>query len=107
MDHGKRRKVRIFRYLMVVALVFLAFCFLGSNRPAVASDIKVVKGIVGTVTGNLIYLNGRSVDLTGVPVRNASGKELSLADITPGKKVGLCYRRGRVSSVLVFEPMVE
>jgi len=107
MDHGKRRKGRIFRYLIVGALAFVAVCFPGSNHPGAAGDVQVVKGIVGTVTGNLIYLNGRSVDLTGVPVRNASGKELSLADITPGKKVGLCYRRGRVSSVLVFEPMVE
>jgi len=107
MENGKRRKDRIFRYLIVGALAFLVVCFLGSNRPGVAGDVQVVKGIVGTVTGNLIYLNGKSVDLTGIPVRNASGKELSLLDIMPGKKVGLYYRRGRVSSVLVYGPMVE
>ena len=107
MDHGKRRKGRIFRCFIAAALVFLAVCFLGSSRPGVAGDVQVVKGIVGTVTGNLIYLNGISVDLTGIPVRNASGKELSIADIAPGKKVGLCYRRGKVSSVLVYGPMVE
>lgn len=107
MDHGNRRKTRIFRCLMVGALAFLAVCFLGSDHPGFAGEVQVVKGIVGTVSGNLMFLNGKSVDLTGIPVRNASGVELSLADITPGKKVGLCYRRGIVSSVLVYGPMVE
>jgi hypothetical protein len=107
MDHGKRRNALRFRCLKVGALVFLAWCFLVSAHPGVAGDVKVVKGIVGTVAGNLIYLNGKSFNLTGIPVRNASGKELSMEDIVPGKKVGLFYRRGRVSSVLVYEPMVE
>ena len=107
MDQGRRNKGRIVRSLMICALVFLGLCFPGPKRLAVADDARFAKGIVGTVSGNLIYLNGKSVDLTGIPVRNAAGEELSLADITPGKKVGLCYRRGRISSVLVFEPMVE
>lgn len=101
MGDYKVRKIRMY------ALVFIAACFLVSTPPAAAGNLKIVKGIVGTVTGNLIYLNGKSIDLTGIPVRNASGKELSTADIMPGRKVGLYYRGGRVSSVLVFEPMVE
>lgn len=107
MGPGKRRNAHTLRGLKVSALVFLAVCFLVSAHPGVAGEVKIVKGIVGTVTGNFVYLNGKSVDLTGIPVHNASGKELSLADITPGKKVELFYRRGRVSSVLVHEPMVE
>jgi len=91
----------------VYALVFLTACFLVSAPPGVAGDVKVVKGIVGSVAGNLIYLSGKSFDLTGIPVRNPSGKDLSIEDIAPGKKVELFYRRGRVSSVLVYEPMVE
>jgi hypothetical protein len=107
MDHGNRRKALMLRCLKVGALAFLAVFFLVSAHPGVAGDVKVVKGIVGTVAGNLIYLNGNSFDLTGIPVRNPSGKELSIEDIAPGKKVELYYRRGRVSSVLVYEPMVE
>jgi hypothetical protein len=72
-----------------------------------AGDVRVVKGIVGSVSGNFIYLNGKSIDLTGIPVQNASGKDLSVADIAPGKMVGLFYRRGTLSTVLVYEPMVE
>lgn len=107
MDHGKRRKAHVLRFLKVGAPAFLAICFLVTGHPGVAGDVKVVKGIVGTVAGNLIYMSGKSFDLKGIPVRNPSGKELSIADITPGKKVELFYRRGRMSSVLVYEPMVE
>ena len=107
MDNGKRRKGCISRYLKVGFLAFLGFCFLGLSRPVVAGDVQVVKGIVGTAAGNLIYLNGKSVDVSGIPVRNTSGAEQSLSAITPGKKVGLWYRRGRLVSVIVYQPMVE
>ena len=106
-DRDKRRNALAIRGLRVSALVFLAVCFLVSAHPGVAGNVKVVQGIVGSVSGNLIYMNGMSFDLTGIPVRNASGKELSIEDIAPGKKVELFYRRGRVSSVLVYEPMME
>ncbi len=107
MDNEKRRKTSIFRYLKFGVLAFLGFGFLGLSRPVVAGNVQVVKGIVGTVAGSLIYLNGKSVDLSGIPVRKASGTEQSLSDITPGKKIGLWYRRGSVISVLVYDPMVE
>jgi len=107
MDNGKRRNPSIFRYLKFGVLAFLGFGFLGLSRPVVAGNVQVVKGIVGTVAGSLIYLNGKSVDLSGIPVRKVSGKEQSLSDITPGKKVGLWYRRGSLVSVLVYDPMVE
>jgi len=107
MDNGKRRNARMLRGLKVSALAFLAVCFLVSAPPVAAGNLKVVKGIVGSVEGTFIYMNGKSVDLKGIPVRNPSGKELSVEDIVPGKKVELFYRRGRVSSVLVYGPMVE
>lgn len=107
MDNGKRRKACISRYLKVGVSVFLGFCFLGLSRPGVAGDVQVVKRIVGTVAGSLIYLDGKSVDVSGIPVRNTSGAEQSLSAITPGKKVGLWYRRGRLVSVIVYGPMVE
>jgi hypothetical protein len=107
MDNGKRRNGCTSRCLKVGVLAFLGFCFLGLGRPGVAGDVQVVKGIVGTVAGNLIYLNGKSVTVSDVPVRNASGKELSFKEITSGEKVGLWYRRGRLISVIVYGPMVE
>lgn len=107
MDDGKKKKTFIARYLKVSFLIVWGLCFLGSSSLGIAGDVQVVKGIVGTVAGNLIYLNGKSVDVSEIPVRNASGKELSLSEITSGEKVGLWYRRGRLVSVIVYGPMVE
>jgi hypothetical protein len=107
MDNGTRRKTSIFRYLKISVLTFLGIGFLGLSRPVIAGNVQVVKGIVGTVSGSLIYLNGKSVDLSGIPVRKASGTKQSFSDITPGKKIGLWYRRGSVISVLVYDSMVE
>ena len=108
MGDDKARKIRLLRLMNVYALVFLTACFLVSAPPGVAGDLKVVRGIVGTVTGSLIILGGGgSVDLAGVTIQNPSGKEVLISDITPGTKVGLYYRRGTLSSVLVYPSMVE
>jgi len=42
-----------------------------------------------------------------VSIQNPSGKELSVAEIAPGTKVGLFYRRGTLEHVIVYPPMVE
>ena len=107
MGDDKARKIRLLRLMTVYALVFLTTFFLVSAPPGVAGDLKVVRGIVRTVTGSMIILGGGSVNLAGVTIQNPSGKEVLISDITPGTKVGLYYRRGTLSSVLVYPPMVE
>jgi hypothetical protein len=82
-------------------------CILSLGGPAVAGELRVVRGIVGTVTGHAIFLGGRSVDLDGVEIQDPSGKKVDISEIKPGAKVGLFYRRGTLVSVLVYPAMVE
>lgn len=102
---GKRPWLRV-AGACAAACMMVAILALGG--PAAAGDLKVVRGIVGTVTGSMIILGGGgSVDLAGVTIQNPSGKDVPISEITPGTKVGLYYRRGTLSSVLVYPSMVE
>lgn len=103
----RRRKGRRANRSLTVCAAFLAALLLLFAGPAAAANLTIVKGIVGTVAGNHIFLNGKSVDLSGIPIRNPSGKEVSAGEISPGRKVALYYRRGSLSSVVVYDPMVE
>ena len=105
--NGTVRRNRVTRAAAACALLFMAVAILASGHPAAAGDLKVVRGIVGTVSGSHLFLDGKSIDLAGVSIQNPSGKELSLTEIAPGTKVGLFYRRGTLESVLVYPPMVE
>jgi len=105
--NGTGRKNRVTWAAAACTLLFMAMVILASGHPVAAGDLKVVRGIVGTVSGSHLFLGGKSVDLAGVSIQNPSGKELSLAEIAPGTKVGLFYRRGTLESVLVYPPMVE
>lgn len=105
--NGTGRKNRMTRAAAACALLFMAVAILASGPPAAAGDLKTVHGIVGTVSGSHLFLGGKSVDIAGVSIQNPSGKELSVAEIAPGTKVGLFYRRGTLESVLVYPPMVE
>lgn len=95
------------RRAAVIVAACLTAVFLASGGPATAGDLKVVRGIIGTVTGQVIFLNGRSVDLTHVTVQDSSGKDIAVSDIRPGTKVGLFYRRGTLASVVVYPAMLE
>jgi len=103
----KQRKGHWIRAAAFCAAVFIMVCILGLRGPAAAGDLKVIRGIVGTVTGSMMYLEGKSVDLAGVTIQDPSGKDVLISEITPGTKVGLYYRRGTLSSVLVYPAMVE
>ena len=105
--NGTGRKNRVTRAAAACALLFMAVVILASGIPAAAGDLKVVRGIVGTVSGSHLFLDGKSIDLAGVSIQNPSGKELSLTEIAPGTKVGLFYRRGTPESVLVYPSMIE
>lgn len=105
-DNGTGRGNRVTR-AATAALLFLAVAILAPGHPVEAGDLRVVRGIVGTVSGNHLFVDGKSVDLAGVSIQNPSGKGLSLAEIAPGTKVGLFYRRGTLESVLVYPPMAE
>lgn len=103
----KERKNTWLRAAGAGAAAWIMVCVLVAGVPAEAGDLKVVHGIVGTVTGHRIFLDGKSVDLAGVPIRTPSGEALAATDIRPGTKVGLYYRRGTLASVLVYPSMVE
>lgn len=101
--HGYRMKYRVTAY----AIVLLLSCFMIAGDVCLAGDLAIVRGIVGSVSGTRVSLNGRSYDLAGIPLQNASGKERSIEDIRPGRKVALFHRRGVLTSVLVYDPMME
>lgn len=72
-----------------------------------AGQMKSVTGIVEEVSGNTIYIQGKSHNLEGVPVIHPSGKGLAVSEIVRGKKVDLYFRNGQITSVVVYDPMVE
>lgn len=106
-EERKQGKGPWLRASVTCAAACMMVFVLALGGPAAAGDLKVVQGIVGTVSGSHIFMGGKSVDLNGVTIQNPSGKEVSITEITPGTKVGLYYRRGTLTSILVYPSMVE
>lgn len=107
MDRKNRRTARLLRFSVILALAFLSASGSFPDHAAAAGDQKVICGLVRSVSDSHIFLDGRSIDLAGVSIQNPSGKEISVAEIIPGTKVGLFFRRGTLESVLVYPPMTE
>ena len=106
-EERKRGMREWFRAAGVAAAAFMTVCLLGLGGPAHAGELKVVRGVVGTVTGDMIFVGGKSIDLNAIEIHDTSGKKVAISEIKPGTTVGLYYRRGTLVSVLVYPAMME
>ena len=85
----------------------LLFTLIALAGFGVAGDLKVVGGFVETVSGNYLFLRGRSYNIEGVPIEHTSGMKATAVQIVRGSKVDLFFRGGKITTVLVYEPVPE
>lgn len=91
-----------------ICLAAISFAlFLAAAGPGIAGDLKIVGGYVDTVSGYYVFLHGKSYDIEGAHIENPSGKTLSADSVSRGKKVDFFFRGGKLTTVLVYDPMPE
>jgi hypothetical protein len=105
-DRKERKRHRL-RWAVVCAAALITLSILTWGVPLQAKDLKVIHGIVRTVSGSRIFMGEKSFNLAGATIRNPEGKNIAVSEIKAGTKVGLYYRRGRLTSVLVYPAMLE
>lgn len=105
-DRKERKKHRL-RWAVVCAAALIMLSVFTWGVPLQAKDLKVIHGIVRTVSGSRIFMGDKSFDLAGATIRNPKGKNIAVSEIKAGIKVGLYYQRGRLTSVLVYPAMME
>jgi hypothetical protein len=92
-------------FALIVLLVFtfailiVSFCY--------ADKVRVVEGQIENVTDDSIKVRGEYYNISGVPLKDASGRNLSKAYLKPGKKVEIFFHGDRITTVLIYEYMVE
>lgn len=103
LNHGKKQGRIIF-------IVFL-FCILATiftlSQSFAADKVRMVEGLIEDITVNSIKVRGAYYDIAGAPLLNASNKALARNDLKIGKKVGIFFKNNRITSILIYEDMVE
>jgi hypothetical protein len=87
--------------LIVFTLVFASFCF------AEKVNVKVVEGIIEDVSDDSIKVREHNYNISGVPIKNASDETLSKAWLKTGKRVELFFKNNKITTILVYEEMVQ
>lgn len=72
-----------------------------------AERIRVVEGLVQSVTDDSIEVRGRYYNIANVPLMDASGRNVSKDRLVKGKKVEIFFKDNKITSVLIHEYMVE
>ena len=105
-NYGKKQSLIIFIVLSVFLFYGVTTIFTLS-RSFAADKVRMVEGLIEDVTPNSIKVRGAYYNITGAPLKNASDKTLTRNDLKIGKKVGIFFKNNRITSILIYEDMVE
>ncbi len=73
-----------------------------------AEKVRVKEGLIENVTFDSIEVNGEYYYISGVPLKDASGEDLSKDELKTGRKVAIFLRGKSIKSVLIYdENMLE
>ncbi|MCX5716931.1 MAG: hypothetical protein NTW44_01210 [Nitrospirae bacterium] len=67
----------------------------------------MIEGLIEDVTPNSIKVRGVYYDITGVPPLNTSDKIAARNDIKVGKKAKIFFKNSRITSIIIYEYIVE
>ncbi|RJQ22241.1 MAG: hypothetical protein C4560_02665 [Nitrospiraceae bacterium] len=90
--------------------IFLLICLsmiITFMVPAHAAKVSTVEGIIQRVTNDSIQVRGKYYGISGIPLINPSGEHLKKTSLTSGKKVEIFFQEGKITSILIYEDMVE
>lgn len=90
-----------------VQLVVLVLCVLMAASYCYAAKVTTVQGIIETVTDDSIEVRGKYYDVSKAELVDTSGHKLTKAYLKTGGKVEIFFEDGILTSVLVYEYVVE
>lgn len=91
-------------------LILFLFCFFILVLPgfySYAEEIRVVRGIIENITSDSIVVRNQFYNYTGVPLKDASDRDLPRTELSVGKKVEIYFVNNRISTILIHEDMLE
>ncbi|MCG2727154.1 MAG: hypothetical protein L6244_00685 [Candidatus Methanoperedenaceae archaeon] len=101
--YGKRQSL-----IILLAFVFCVLATIFTLSQSFADDkVRMIEGLIEDVTPNSIRVRGAYYDITGAPLLNASDKIVARNELKAGKRVGIFFKNNRITSILIYEDMVE
>ena len=92
------------RCLVLIIFLILSTAFAAYSN---AEDVSVVRGLIESVSGGSIKVNGSYYNISGAQLLNPTGQEVSTSELTEGKKVEIYFRNNNITSVIIHDYMLE
>jgi len=94
--------------LILTLLLFIGVPAISNSADKTDKEIRVVEGLIENVTDDSIEVRGKYYNISGVPLKDASDKDLSKDELKIGKKVAIFLRGESIKNILIYEEnMVE
>lgn len=95
-----KKMIRVFIVLLVYVFMSVSYCY-------AAEKVRVVEGLIQHVTADSIEVRNKYYNISGVPLKDASGKTLPKSYLSQGKKVEIFIKDNKITTILIHEYMVE
>jgi len=90
-----------------ITFIVLLFYFLTLASLCYAEKVRTVEGLIEEVSKDSIKVRGKYYNISDAPLKNASGKTVSKDQLKVGKKVEIFFSDKKLTTVLIYEYMVE
>lgn len=78
-----------------------------NNENKVASNITIIRGLIENIPDDTIVVRGKRYTITGVPLVRSSGEPATKDQLKRGKKVEIFFDNKNMTSILIYQDMVE
>jgi len=81
--------------------------YVSTRQGLSTSQVRTVEGIIQNVTNDSIEVRNKYYSIPGVPLLNPSGENLKKSSLQAGKRVEIFFQEGRITSILIYEDMLQ
>jgi hypothetical protein len=71
------------------------------------SPVRTVEGLIQSVSNDSIQVRGQYYSIAGIKLINPSGENLNKSSLSAGKKVEIFFQEGKITSILIYDDMLE
>ena len=71
------------------------------------SQVRTVEGIIQYVRDDSIEVRNKYYRISGVPLLNPTGEYLENSSLQAGKRVEIFFMEGRITSILIYDNMLQ
>lgn len=95
---------RKFRKLKNLCLIIFLLLFIGVPAISNSADkVRMVRGLIENVTADSVEVRGKYYNISGVPLKDASGEEVTKDQLRIGRFITIYFHNNKINDIIIYD----